>query len=358
MSPKRAQLNPNMFFLLCSNKLIVWDYKNHNQFELNENYFNCLLEVISNGVITDESIYQELLESKLIYESDTDEKGNWEWDILSKIFHIGTSDLSPILDQPNREIVKEYIQECSNTYDELMFKANEYKGDVIDLPVADSSVLQKCALLKALLERKTSRTFTKSPVELLDISTILYYTFGAMDRDTEDYDNVGLKQIGYRKTSPSGGGMHPSEAYLFAFNIVGLEPGIYHYQAYNHKLCQLLEADVSWEMKSLLNGQYFSENLSAGVCITSRFDHLWKKYSHSRAYRIALMDIGHLSQTFQLLTTSLGYLTWLTGAFSDSGLKKILRIKSDYEYPLLFLGLGTGKADAVDETTKEFFLES
>ncbi len=41
------------------------------------------------------------------------------------------------------------------------------------------------------------------------------------------------------KTSPSGGARHPGEVYLMALRVDGLERGMYHYQARDHRLARL-----------------------------------------------------------------------------------------------------------------------
>jgi SagB-type dehydrogenase family enzyme len=75
---------------------------------------------------------------------------------------------------------------------------------------------------------------------------------------------------------------------------------------------------------------------------------MWK-YPHSRAYRVALFDAGHLSQTVQLVATALGLRTWITAAFYDNELNDLLALDGGgNEHALLVVGLGTGDVDAID----------
>ena len=39
-----------------------------------------------------------------------------------------------------------------------------------------------------------------------------------------------------KRTSPSGGGLHPVEAYPLIRNVEGIKPGLYHYDARDHAL--------------------------------------------------------------------------------------------------------------------------
>ncbi|WP_454738973.1 SagB family peptide dehydrogenase [Cupriavidus necator] len=131
-----------------------------------------------------------------------------------------------------------------------------------------------------------------------EVATALWATFGAVHGDTRrDLEELGLMPVGYRRTSPSGGSLHPSEAYLVAMNVDGINPGVYHYRSHKHELSVIHDSFEKALLGRLLCAQTFANDLSFGVFVTSRFDKLWWKYPHSRAYRVALLDIGCLAQT-------------------------------------------------------------
>ena len=184
---------------------------------------------------------------------------------------------------------------------------------------------------------------------------------GASDQrcaDPQKCGRHGARRIGdlwsrkiARKSSPSAGGVHASEAYVLAMNVTGIPKGIYHYRSHQHILsCVSSDLEVS-HLGRLLAGQEFAEDLSLGIFITSRFDKLWDKYHHSRAYRVALLDIGHLSQTFQLCATAIGLECWLTGLFLDTEVNQLLHIDNTSEQAMFFVGAGKGKRQMLDEKT-------
>ncbi|MFL9960041.1 SagB/ThcOx family dehydrogenase [Paraburkholderia sediminicola] len=175
------------------------------------------------------------------------------------------------------------------------------------------------------------------------VANSLYWTFGAVHGDTrQDMQEAGLLPVGYRRTSPSGGSLQPSAAYLVALNVEGLTAGIYHYRAFSHQLT-LVTHDVNGEtIGRLLCAKMFARDLAFGVFVTSCFDKMWGKYPHSRAYRVALLDVGCLAQTFQLVTTGLGMDSWLTGYFLDREINKLLAVDEMRESVLFFLGAGIG----------------
>jgi len=82
-------------------------------------------------------------------------------------------------------------------------------------------------LIDILAARKTSRNFTGEALELDDISLILTETFGYREHSHEHYNSKGLTVPAKRRSSPSGGSLQVSEAYLVALNIEGINRGIY-----------------------------------------------------------------------------------------------------------------------------------
>ncbi len=355
----KLYLNPYIFFIILEGKLISWDYINHQQFEIEVKYLNRLLE-ISQCKVAKSELDEELEAAGLIlrYEIHDD----WGWDCLSKIFHFGTKikneDLSDVCINDPASFVSEYIELSENKFSSFPSINIEKEGEVIRLPPPDTAKLAEIDFLSVLKKRKTCRTFNKAPISLDKLSTLLYVVFGDFHPIQDEYNKFLVQKIGLRKTSPAGGGLHSAEAYLLAQNISGLNPGIYHYQAHNHVMTLINSGDFSEELSGIFCGQYFVKDISLGIFITSRFEKLWHKYPHSRAYRVALLDIGHLSQTFQLVATSLDLNPWLSGAFVESEISKLLRLDKQSEQPMFFVGAGIGEWSSFDPLTKKLLLEN
>ena len=62
---------------------------------------------------------------------------------------------------------------------------------------------------------------------------------------------------------------------------------------------------------------------------------------------MALVEAGHVSQTFQLVATALGLRTWLTGALADSQVEALLQLQNSAEEPLFFVGCGESDGQAM-----------
>lgn len=340
---KQYTLNPDIFFLLNHGNVVLWDYQAHQQFEIEAPYLERLKEWSRESVTELSPLDAELVEAGLLLPKDKIDTPSWGWDLLSRIFHLGTKDVNGKLGEKSSEDwVDSYITHCQDIAEDVEDLYYERQGEKISLPAPDLGLLEKRSFWDVLKSRKTSRHFSKETVSLLKISTLLYATFGTVHGSWEDLKKAGLRELGFRKTSSCGGGFHEIEAYLVATNIEGLTPGLYHYSVKNHALIKLREEDFTNELPRLMDGHFFANELSYGIFLTARLNKMWLKYPHSRAYRVVLLNAGHLSQTYQLVATSLGISTWISGAFSDSLVEDFLKIQSP-EVPLFFLGGGTGE---------------
>jgi hypothetical protein len=86
-------------------------------------------------------------------------------------------------------------------------------------------------LWETLAQRRTTRAFAPVPLSAEELSLVLRYTFGC-----RGYSRVADGVAVLSKTSPSGGALHPTEVYVLARDVEGVEPGLYHYGAERHEL--------------------------------------------------------------------------------------------------------------------------
>ncbi|MGF6315117.1 SagB family peptide dehydrogenase [Pseudomonas frederiksbergensis] len=343
------QINPYLFILPRTPGQIVWDYKNHKQFELNLEYSTRLAQLINNPKLYDDSnrVDTQLLNSGILTHSiqDTIE---WGWDELSKIFHIGTKNIPcEHVPQNIHEWSKHYLDHCTEV---LAAPAPGTRlTELIALP--KPSCLPQGSLANVLIGRKTCRTFTDAAVSLEDLGTLLYLSLGYLHERENDVDDCLVEGLDARRSSPSGGGLNACEGFLHVQNVSGLEPGFYAYHPVDHAL-SFVNPALDSPLGQLLCGQHFINNLPVGLFITSRFDKLWWKYEHSRAYRMAFVEAGHISQTFQLVATALGLNTWLTGALADDQVEALLGLEDSAEQPLFFVGCGKSDGQVMCEELK------
>jgi SagB-type dehydrogenase family enzyme len=188
---------------------------------------------------------------------------------------------------------------------------------------------------RVLLERRTWRQFSHRALELEKLATLLGLTFGVQ----EWIDLRGIGRVAL-KTSPSGGSRHPIEGYVVALRVQGLDRGLYHYNAGNHRLELLHEGASSARVSRYLNGQWWFGRAAAVVLMTAVFARTQWKYPAPRAYRVVLIDAGHICQTFCLVATWLGLAPFCSMALADSKIENDLGIDGVTESIIYTAGVG------------------
>jgi putative peptide maturation dehydrogenase len=191
-----------------------------------------------------------------------------------------------------------------------------------------------------LNERRTTRLFTGEPLSVDDLAVILYYVFGC-----HGYTAMSDEVVALRKTSPSGGALHPVECYPLLVSVDGVKPGLYHYAVERHALELLAAVEPRAAAELALEfaaGQFYFRNAPALFVLTARFDRVfWKYRNHERAFAVVLMDAAHLSQTFYLVCAERGLGAFVTGAINSANVDERLEIDGFTEGSLLLLGCGS-----------------
>lgn len=173
-------------------------------------------------------------------------------------------------------------------------------------------------LWDVLRSRTTTRAFrTREWLKLDALSDVLKASFAPLGQRA-----LGPGLVALRRASPSGGGLHPIEAYVLAVRVDGLAPGLYHYEGAAHRLAQLRsfdEAQARRHIEDFTIGQTFFAEAHALVFHVARAHrNFWKYRRHPKAYKVLFTDAGHLSQTFYLAAASLGLGAFYTGAVNDA----------------------------------------
>jgi len=66
----------------------------------------------------------------------------------------------------------------------------------------------------------------------------------------------------------------------------------------------------------------------------------WKYRNHAKAYRVTILDIGHLSQTLLLSATEMGLGAYITAAINEVDLERAFGLTHYVEGPLAVCGFG------------------
>ena len=269
---------------------------------------------------------------------DTDPRENameaWSpWNPAAGYFHFSTKDQAFAMDH-------------FGAFQALKRRA---KLDPMPLPVKNYPRAPRTALARSagnsefvqvLRNRRTWRKFSASPVAQRDLGEILDLTFGI--QHWVDVPGLGGAAT---KTSPSGGGLHPIEAYVVVCRVRGLRRGIYHYNPKQHQL-EWLRSGLSRDaLKKNLGNQWWFADAAFFVLMTAVFPRTRWKYHYPRVYRAILLEAGHLCQTFCLSATWRGLAPFCTIALADSQWEKLLGIDGVNESILYAAGAGVRPPD-------------
>jgi putative peptide maturation dehydrogenase len=226
----------------------------------------------------------------------------------------------------------------------------------------------------ALLDtRATCRNYDpEAHVPLATFSQLMARVFGAR--------GVGHPGPGfdvYKRTSPSGGSLHPVECFLIVQRVEGIAPGLYQYRIDTHALEPVVAAIVppqpgdagtqplgdraprAWTAGELqafariaVAGQHWFADAPVLCVLAPRFHrNFWKYRNHAKAYRVCVLDAGHLSQTLQLCATHAGLGPFVTGAINEVDLERAFGFTGYRQSPLVVCGFGKRAATL---TTSEF----
>ena len=195
--------------------------------------------------------------------------------------------------------------------------------------------IQTDAFFETLHARRTHREFAKTALSLESVANLLQTTWGV-----QGYVETNVFGKLPYKTSPSGGARHPIEVYLVALRVKGLDRGIYHYQAKDNRLTKIPGKVSARRASAYCADQPYFGEAAALFVMTAVFARTMWKYGRARAYRVVLLETGHLGQTFCLTATRLGLAPFTTAALKDSLIEADLGIDGVSESVLYVTGVG------------------
>lgn len=168
--------------------------------------------------------------------------------------------------------------------------------------------------------RRTIRRFGPAPLGFAALSSVLDLSYGVTG---ESVHPGGL--IARHRAAPSAGALYPAEIYLYARNVDGLAPGLYHYAPEHRSLSEISAGDHLAVVWHACCRQDYAQQASAIIFITGVFARTKRKYGE-RGYRYVLLDIGHLGENLCLAATATGLAITTTCAFYDDDVNRLLGV--------------------------------
>jgi len=183
------------------------------------------------------------------------------------------------------------------------------------------------ALAEALEVRRTVRRFAARPLDLPQVSQLLWGADGTSDPR-------GLR------TSPSAGATYPLDLYLVVGErgVMNLPTGVYRYLVAEHALTPLAPGDVRAPVARASLHQTWMAEAPVMVVITGEYRRCMARYGQ-RGIRYTHMEAGNVSQNLFLTAEALGLGAGIVGAFDDKALAQVLKLPPAHE-PLLVMPVG------------------
>jgi SagB-type dehydrogenase family enzyme len=182
--------------------------------------------------------------------------------------------------------------------------------------------------LEILLEkRQSARDFEPLPLDFGTFSRLILFAFG--EKTTKD-------PALHRRMYPSAGARYTIEAYIYANHVSDLSKGVYHFCPKNNTLEQLLTGHFTTEMAQIQNIPNLNSSIT--IILASVISRLEVKYA-LRAYKLALLEAGHIGQNLCLLSTDLGLKCCPIDGFDDDKAIQLLDLSED-EIPLYMFNIG------------------
>jgi SagB-type dehydrogenase family enzyme len=188
-------------------------------------------------------------------------------------------------------------------------------------------------LMQLMARRRTVRSAGKPGITLQQLSDCLFAGLGLTG--TTKNAAAGTLPLGM---TPSGGARNPYEAYVYARDVEGLAPGFYHYSAFDHDLA-LIETDRVPKLSELVGGQDWADEMPCLIILCAMLERTMWKYDDPNAYRVVLIEAGHIGQNIMLAATNHGLSACPTAALSHLAIKRLLGLDRLTDAPIYALTL-------------------
>ena len=252
----------------------------------------------------------------------------WKWGHEARFFHFATQNI-PFLDLQTE---KEHLAQLALNTPPPPFE-NTPQGPTLKLPENVQS--RNTDFWQVLYQRRTRRSYVPHSIPKQTFSKILQWTWGRTRTLTDPI--LGPYIL---KTSPSGGARHPIDVYPIVLRVKGVSPGIYQYMVGQHSLRVIQKGNFSKQAVQFLGEQPWVEQAAAVFIMVGNVSRIMWKYAHAHAYRVLLLDAGHLGQTFHLVCTKLGLGPFTCAALNEERIQKALRLDGIQHIPIYAAAVG------------------
>lgn len=257
---------------------------------------------------------------------------SWEIGPAAALFHFTATDNGFASEGASTEA---QMRRSQTDPSPILFTVNSKTA--INLPKDHTTSPQ--SLMVVMKKRRSNRAVKQEPISIFQLSECLYSGLGITGFVKTENCTLPLKM------TPSGGARNPYEAYVWARNVNGLVPGMYHYSALEHSLDKL-DTETNLSPSQLMADQDWTNDMSAVIFLVADLKRTTWKYSDPNAYRVVLIEAGHIAQNIMLTCTSHALTACPTAALCHSEISRVLSLGSLTQMPIYALTIGHPEVSA------------
>ncbi|PZO75749.1 MAG: dehydrogenase [Mesorhizobium amorphae] len=284
-------------------------------------------------------LLERLIEVSAVVRADSEEalreqefQSDWAWSVPTALMHFTLEDrpFLAIEESEGRQVEKAALGNLPELH-----SSNRHLPGQLALP----DPLTDNGLTRLMARRRTVRAALDVPVALEQLSTALFAGLGIIGETTNRAGRLPLK------LTPSGGARNPYEAYVFVRAVEGLQPGLYHYSAADHSL-----APVPFEGElptggALIGGQDWADGMACTIVLCAHLQRTMWKYDDPNAYRVVMIEAGHVGQNIMLAASRSGLTACPSAALDHSLIRRTVGLTELTVAPVYALALGVPGAD-------------
>lgn len=214
----------------------------------------------------------------------------------------------------NREIMKiaDYDEESDQNkgLPQPPLAKESISDTIITLSDNFDYIIKNNDFLELMNTRTSKRKYKEDSLTLEELAFLLWSTQGVKSV-------IGKARKATMRTVPSAGARHPFETYLFVNSVKGLQPGLYHYLALEHKLEYLgdIENQVEKVTEAYCGQTFFATAAVSFVWTVVPYRSEWRYTVNAQKY--ALVDVGHVCQNLYLACEAIGCGACAIGAYDQ-----------------------------------------
>ncbi|HEY4994989.1 MAG TPA: SagB/ThcOx family dehydrogenase [Aestuariivirga sp.] len=277
-----------------------------------------LLDLVETGMLLEEGSGQALRESSYTK--------SWEMGIAAGLYHFAALDNE--FGSAEESVAKQKEKNLTSPSPELFWKNS---GNAYRLPKCEMK--QTGSLRDLMARRRSVRKVLPTGLSLEELSDCLYSGLGITGFVQTETALLPLKM------TPSGGARNPFEAFIWVKDVQGLEPGIYHYSALEHSV-QFVDHLPAAPAQNFVQKQNWADDMPAIIFLVAVLERVTWKYNDPNAYRVVMIEAGHVAQNMMLACTNNNLTACPTAALNHTMISDVLGLSNITQTPIYAILVG------------------